>query len=363
MRAILMLEDGSIFEGVSYGAAGETTGEVVFNTSMTGYQEILTDPSYAGQIITMTYPMIGNYGVNSQDCESRRPRANGFIVRDGVTAYSNYRAEGSLDDWLKCYEIVGISEIDTRALTKRIRSAGAMRGVISTEDLSPESLLAKARGAPRLLGQDLVKQVTTGEPYESGADGRFRVVALDYGAKTSIIDLLASSDCRVKVLPATATVEEVLAHDPDGVFLSNGPGDPSEVEYAVKTVKNILGRKPVFGICLGHQVLSLALGARTYKLKFGHRGANHPVKNLRTGRVEITSQNHGYAVDPESFSAAVEVTHVNLNDMTNEGIACRDIPAFSVQHHPEASPGPHDSRYLFTAFNNLMSGRPLWANC
>ncbi len=351
--ALLALEDGTIYEGLSYGAPGEVNGEIVFNTSMSGYQEIITDPSYAGQIVTMTYPMIGNYGVNQEDYESARPQANGFVVREGVRAYSNYRASGGLEPWLKDHGIVGIEEIDTRALTKRIRTAGVLRGVISTEDQSGESLVAKARRAPLLLGQGLVGQVTTNEEYLVG-DGPIRVTAVDYGAKRSIMDLLVASGCRVRVVPATADVEQILADDPDGVFLSNGPGDPSEVESAIDVIRLLLGKKPVFGICLGHQLLCRALGAKTYKLKFGHRGGNQPVKNLATGRVEITSQNHGYAVDPETLPKNVDTTHVNLNDLTNEGVRCREIPAFSVQYHPEASPGPHDSRYLFDDFVALI---------
>ncbi len=355
-KAILALEDGTVYEGLSYGAAGEVSGEVVFNTSMTGYQEILTDPSYAGQLVTLTYPMIGNYGVNDDDYESAKPQANGFIVREGVATYSNYRATGGLGEWLTGYGVVGICEIDTRALTKRIRTVGAMRGVISTEDLSANSLVEKAKNAPALLGQGLVRQVTGTGVREAGT-GPQRVTAIDYGAKSSIIDLLVEAGCTVRGVPAGTGIEEILADDPDGVFLSNGPGDPNEVDYAVDTIKGLLGKKPIFGICLGHQLLCQALGARTYKLKFGHRGGNQPVKNLATGRVEITSQNHGYAVDPESLPDTVEVTHLNLNDMTNEGIRCREIPAFSVQYHPEASPGPRDSRYLFDDFIELMGTR------
>lgn len=355
MKAILALEDGTVFEGRGFGAPGESTGEVVFNTSMSGYQEILTDPSYAGQLVTMTYPMIGNYGVNSEDNESSAPRVGGFIVREAVSGYSNHRAEGSLEDWLKCYEIVGISEIDTRALTKRIRTVGAMRGVISTTDLSSTSLVKKAREAPHLLGQGLVERVTTKTVYELESSSRFRVVAIDYGAKTGIFDQLRARGCDLTVVPARTGADEILGIDPDGIFLSNGPGDPSEADYAVKTIKRLLGRKPLFGICLGHQLVAMALGAKTYKMKFGHRGGNQPVMNKRTGRVEITSQNHGYAVDPDSLPNGVEITHVNLNDMTNEGIACRDMPVFSVQYHPEANPGPHDSRYLFDSFVELMA--------
>lgn len=359
-KAMLALEDGTVFRGISYGAPGETTGEVVFNTSMIGYQEILTDPSYAGQIVAMTYPMIGNYGVNDGDDESNKIWVSGFVVREGVSAYSNWRSTGGLEDRLKREGIVGIQEIDTRALTKRIRTVGAMRGVISTTDLSPESLVAKAKGAPGLLGQELVRRVTVGEAFERPAAGpakkTFKVAALDYGMKTNILRSLEKIGCDVTVLPATATGQDILNLAPDGVFLSNGPGDPGEVEYAIEVIKGLLGVKPIFGICLGHQLLALALGAKTYKLKFGHRGGNQPVKNLATGRVEITAQNHGYAVDPDSLPGQVDVTHINLNDGTNEGLRCRDIPAFSVQYHPESAPGPHDSLYLFREFTDLMGG-------
>jgi carbamoyl-phosphate synthase small subunit len=350
MKALLALEDGSVFTGERLGAAGETAGEVVFNTSMTGYQEIITDPSYAGQMVAMTYPLIGNYGVNAEDCESRRPFVNGFIVREATRTFSNWRAEEGLGDWLERHGIVGIQEIDTRALTKKLRTAGSLRGVISTVDLSPQSLVAKAKAAAPLLGQGLVRKVTTPEPYLWGIERPLNIVAVDYGIKTNILRLLEANGCQVRVLPADADAELILGLEPDGIFLSNGPGDPIEATYAIETVKGLLGRKPIFGICLGHQLLALALGAKTYKLKFGHRGANHPVKNLATGRVEITSQNHGYAVDADTLPARAETTHINLNDGTNEGLSCRDIPAFSVQYHPEAAPGPHDSRYLFQRF-------------
>lgn len=354
MKAILALEDGSIFEGLSYGAAGETTGEVVFNTSMMGYQEILTDPSYAGQIIAMTYPMIGNYGVNEEDDESKNLWLSGFVVREGVSAYSNWRANGGLEDRLKHAGIVGIQEVDTRALTKHIRTGGAMRGIISTEDLSPTSLVAKAKAAPGLLGQDLVRRVTAGKAYERSANNGFKVAVMDFGIKTNILRSLEGMGCRITVLPATASEKDILDLGPDGIFLSNGPGDPQEAGYAVGVIKKLLGSKPIFGICLGHQLLALALGAKTYKLKFGHRGGNQPVKNLATGRVEITAQNHGYAVDPGSLVEGVDVTHINLNDDTNEGIKCRNLSAFSVQYHPESAPGPHDSLYLFKEFIDEM---------
>ncbi len=354
MKALLVLEDGTVFEGQGYGAEGETAGEVVFNTSMTGYQEILTDPSYAGQIVTMTYPMIGNYGVNEEDYESKTSRVKGFIVREGVSDYSNYRATGGLEDWLKKNNIVGIKEIDTRSLTKRIRTKGAMRGVISTVDLLSENLRKKALKTPGLLGQNLVSQVTTKDAYTYGESKIFNVVAVDFGIKTSIYRRLDEYGCRTRIVPASASVKDILSDDPDGIFLSNGPGDPEEVDYAIGAIKELLGKKPIFGICLGHQLLALALGAKTYKMKFGHRGGNQPVKNLATGHVEITSQNHGYAVDLKTLPDGVEATHVNLNDDTSEGIRCHSVPAFSVQYHPESSPGPHDSRYLFKEFADMM---------
>jgi carbamoyl-phosphate synthase small subunit len=305
-------------------------------------------------MVAMTYPLIGNYGVNGQDCESRRPFVNGFIVREATRTYSSWRAEEGLGDWLERHRIVGIQEIDTRALTKKLRTAGSLRGVISTVDLSAQSLVAKAKAAPALLGQGLVRKVSTPEPYVWGDEKPLKIATLDFGIKTNILRLLEAGGCQAMVLPADTDAERILSLEPDGVVLPNGPGDPTEAAYAVETVKRLLGRKPIFGICLGHQLLALALGAKTYKLKFGHRGANHPVKDLATGRVEITSQNHGYAVDADSLPERAAATHVNLNDGTNEGIACRDIPAFSVQFHPEALPGPHDSRYLFQRFTKMI---------
>lgn len=367
--AILALADGSVFEGESYGAPGETSGEVVFNTSMTGYQEILTDPSYRGQIVLMTYPLIGNTGVNDEDVESRRLFLGGFIVREGCDRPSNWRTNRTLEEYLKESGIVGIQGIDTRAVTRRIRDRGAMEGIISTVDLDREALASRARGIPGLVGRDLVREVARegDERWTAGPHvidqyppverpGRFRVVAYDFGIKFQILRYLSAAGCGVTVVPAGTDAERVLAEKPDGVFLSNGPGDPEGVTYAVKSVRSLLGRVPVFGICLGHQILGLALGGKTYKLPFGHHGANHPVLDRTTGRIEITSQNHGFAVDPDSLPKGAEITHVNLNDHTVEGLAHPELRAFSVQYHPEASPGPHDSRYLFDRFTRLMAG-------
>jgi carbamoyl-phosphate synthase small subunit len=372
--AKLALEDGAVFTGVSIGADGEVDGEVCFNTSMTGYQEILTDPSYHGQIVTMTYPQIGNYGVNESDLESARPHLAGFIVREHSRADSNFRSEGSLSEYLQEWGVVAIESIDTRALVRRIRSRGALKGVLSTMDLDDASLVAKAKASPGLVGRDLVREVIPElacdwqEPVSEwthlnaeggmlkaeGGSARPHVVALDYGMKWNIPRHLFDQGCQVTVLPGTATAEDVLAQEPDGVFLSNGPGDPEPLEYAVDTIRSLLGKKPVFGICLGHQLLSLACGAKTFKLKFGHRGANHPVQRLDVGTVEITSQNHGFAVDESNLPACLEVTHRSLNDKTIEGLRHRDAPAFSVQYHPEASAGPHDSHYLFQEFLQAM---------
>ncbi len=370
--AKLALEDGTVFAGAAIGAEGEVDGEVCFNTSMTGYQEILTDPSYRGQIVTMTYPQIGNYGVNDADVESARPHLAGFVVREHSRTESNFRSAGSLSEYLKHWGVVAIESIDTRALVRRLRSQGAMRGVLSTVDLDDASLVAKAKASPGLVGRDLVREVmpeaargwdaTLSEWTLLGngdakpqAAGR-HVVALDYGMKWNIPRHLVDQGCRVTILPGTATAEDVLAQNPDGVFLSNGPGDPEPLEYAIGTIRGLLGKTPVFGICLGHQLLSLACGAKTFKLKFGHRGANHPVQRLDDGLVEITSQNHGFAVDEASLPASLEVTHRSLNDGTIEGVAHREYPAFSVQYHPEASAGPHDSHYLFGRFLAAMRG-------
>ncbi|MBI2466924.1 MAG: glutamine-hydrolyzing carbamoyl-phosphate synthase small subunit [Candidatus Rokubacteria bacterium] len=367
-RAILALADGRVFEGQALAARGEAVGEVVFNTAMTGYQEVLTDPSYKGQLVCMTYPLIGNTGVNAEDVESHRPWVEGFIVREASPIASSWRATATLDAYLTSHGIVGIQGLDTRALTRHLRDHGAQEGVISTENLDARSLVAKAKASPGLVGRDLVKEVTCqagyewaesvwrlGEGYGQVPASRYHVVAYDSGVKRNILRQLVSLGCRVTVLPAFAPADEVLALKPDGLFLANGPGDPEGVPYLAESVRRLVGRLPVFGICLGHQVLALALGARTYKLKFGHHGANHPVKDLATGRVEITSQNHGFAVDPESVGPnGLEVTHVNLNDNTCEGMRHRNLPVFSVQYHPEASPGPHDAHYLFRRFVDLM---------
>jgi len=370
--AKLALENGMVFTGESFGAPAEIAGEVVFNTSITGYQEILTDPSYAGQIVTMTYPLIGNYGINSQDLESVRPQVAGFVVKEYFDFYSNFRATGSLGEWLVQHNIAAIQGIDTRMLTKMIRTVGAMRGVISTADLDDADLVAKARRSPMMTGLDLAKVVTTSTPYrwddvdpttfalkpnlKPTMNGRrWNVVVYDYGVKHNILRRLTSYGCDLTVVPASFHAERVLEMNPDGIFLSNGPGDPAAVRYGIQNIKRLVGKKPIFGICLGHQLLGLALGGKTFKLKFGHRGANHPVKNLRTNEIEITSQNHGFAVDPDSLDPTkVEITHVNLNDGTNEGFSHRELPIFSVQYHPEASPGPHDSDYLFAQFVELM---------
>ncbi len=369
--AKLALEDGTVYRGYAFGAEGEVDGEVCFNTSMTGYQEILTDPSYRGQIVVMTYTEIGNYGVNEEDFESWKPHLAGFVVREVSCRVSNWRAQGDLDSFLKRFGIVGLYGIDTRALVRRIREHGAMKGVLSTVDLDDASLVAKAKASPGLVGRDLVREVLPPGPREwaqplsrwakLGDQVREQlppdaphVVALDFGMKYNIARHLFDSGCRVTVLPGTATAEEVMSFRPDGVFLSNGPGDPEPVQYAQKTIAQLLGKVPIFGICLGHQLLALACGARTYKLKFGHRGANQPVMNKETGRVEITCQNHGFAVDPDTLPPYLEVTHWNLNDDTVEGLVHREVPAFSVQYHPEASAGPHDSHYFFARFRKLI---------
>ena len=355
--ALLLLENGHHFKGFSFGAIGTTGGEVCFNTSMTGYQEILTDPSYCGQIVTMTTPQIGNYGVNPEDIESDKIQAKGFIVREASPIPSNYRSTQSLDEYLSQSGVVGIQGIDTRALTRMLRDQGAMNGVISSEIQNIELLQAKLDKIPSMAGQDLVTQVTCSESWTWPSESRpidYKVVALDFGIKRSILHQLAENGCEITVVPAKTSASEILALEPDGIFLSNGPGDPEAVEYAIDTVKALSGKKPIFGICLGHQILALSKGAKTYKLKFGHRGGNHPVRNQSTGKVEITSQNHGFAVDHKTLPSCLEVSHVNLNDETLEGVRCTDVSAFSVQYHPESSPGPHDSRYLFKEFITMM---------
>jgi carbamoyl-phosphate synthase small subunit len=383
MKAILALADGRSFEGTAFGAEGEAAGEVVFNTSMTGYQEILTDPSYQGQLVAMTYPEIGNVGVNPEDVESRRPFMNGFIVKDYTPQPSNWRAAQPLHEYMKANGIVGIQGIDTRSLVRHLRDHGSQEGIISTLTSSAADLAARAKAAPGLVGADLVREVTCETAYDwdqgmwrlddgykqraaseptrkrkgkgTFAAPAFFVVAYDYGIKYNILRNLAEAGCRVRVVPAATPAEDVLALNPDGIFLSNGPGDPDAVPYAKESVQKLIGKKPIFGICLGHQIMGLALGGKTYKLKFGHHGGNQPVMDLTTRKVEITAQNHGFAVDADSLKGAAEVTHLNLNDSTVEGLAHRELPIFSVQYHPESSPGPHDASYLFKRFTDMMA--------
>jgi carbamoyl-phosphate synthase small subunit len=374
MNAILALEDGTWFKGVSAGATGETSGEVVFNTSMTGYQEVLTDPSYAGQIVTMTAPQIGNYGVAGTDAESGKPQVAGFVMRDPSPVSSNWRAQGTLRDYLTRHNIVAIGDVDTRALTRKLRSGGVMRGMIATGSVDPQELVERARRITHMEGSDLVKDVTCAEAYDfetsladevseasfgvtplRRAKRPLKVAAYDFGIKLNILRRLAAHGCKVRVFPASTPASEVLAWEPDGIFLSNGPGDPAAVTYAIASVKELANADvPIFGICLGHQLMGLALGAKTYKLKFGHRGGNHPVKQLDSGAIEITAQNHGFCVDPDSLPANIAITHLNLYDGTIEGLRHTDKPIFSVQYHPEASPGPHDADYLFEEFLTEM---------
>ncbi len=382
MKALLALESGRIFSGISFGAEGETMGEVVFNTSMAGYQEILTDPSYEGQIITMTSPHIGNYGVNEEDAESRKPFGAGFIVREISGLYSNWRARESLQAYMQRYGLVGLTDVDTRALTRHLRDSGSLRGVVSTRDLDPKSLIAKAQGCPNMTGADLARVVSCEKPYQWLREGgrwirknveqspdlaateNFRVIVMDFGVKFNTLRSLVQRGCQVIVVPAASSANAILEFQPHGILVSNGPGDPAAVTYGIESLKQLIktmGQRKsseqfsVMGICLGHQLLGLALGGKTFKLKFGHRGGNHPVKDLTTGKIEITSQNHGFAVDANSLASAdVEMTHVNLNDKTCEGLRHKQLPIFAVQYHPESSPGPHDASYLFDRFVDSM---------
>jgi carbamoyl-phosphate synthase small subunit len=375
MRTLLALEDGRSFEGESFGAAGSCVGEICFNTSMTGYQEVLTDPSYRGQIVAMTYPLIGNYGTNDLDAESRSPHVRGFVVEELSEIASNWRSESSLSDYLQRWKIPGAQGIDTRALTRHLRTRGAMKACLTTEDISAEEATRRAIAGAGVIGMDYVREVTAPAAYQWDPDDqlsgewraadanlqplppvRHRIVAYDYGIKENILRRLRQNGFGVTVVPATTTAEEVLALQPEGVFLSNGPGDPSTLDYAHEAVRGLMGRTPIFGICLGHQVLGYAFGGATFKLKFGHRGGNQPVKDLTTGKVAITSQNHGFAVDAESLPNEIEVTHVNLNDGTVEGMRHRELPIFSVQYHPEAAPGPNDASYFFADFARLIEG-------
>ena len=375
MRALIALEDGRLFEGQSFGATGTRVGEICFNTSMTGYQEVLTDPSYRGQIVAMTYPLIGNYGTNAIDQESRSPHVRGFVIEELSEAPSSWRSEMSLGEYLRQWDIPGIQGIDTRALTRHLRTRGAMKACLTTEDMSGPEAIAMAVAGQGVIGMDYVREVSTPEIYEWDPDDelskpwtlangngrgvelppvRFHIVAYDYGIKRNILRLLRQRGFRVTVVPADTPAEKVLGLNPDGIFLSNGPGDPAALTYTHAAVRNLMNRKPIFGICLGHQVLGFAYGGSTFKLKFGHRGTNQPVKDLQTGRVAITSQNHGFAVDPKTLPPEVELTHINLNDGTVEGMRHKELPIFSVQYHPEAAPGPHDASYFFQQFADLI---------
>lgn len=359
MKAILVLENGTVFNGESFGAPGEKIGEVVFNTSMTGYQEIITDPSYKSQIVCMTDPLIGNCGVNPEDVESRKIWLEGFVVKECSKIVSNWRAKASLREYLRENNIVGIEGIDTRFLTKQIREEGTMKGIISTQDFSFNSLLEKVKKAPGLVGRDLVKEITIDKPYsfnKNNKKNKYKVVVIDCGVKYNILRILDSLNCEVIVVPGFSSTQEILSYLPSGILLSNGPGDPAPVNYLIETTRNLLKEKiPIFGICLGHQILCLALGGKTYKMKFGHHGANHPVKNLETKKIDITVQNHGFCVDKDSLPKEVKVTHLNLNDGTVEGIEHQNGPFFSVQFHPESSPGPQDAGYIFNRFNKFLA--------
>jgi carbamoyl-phosphate synthase small subunit len=354
MKALLALEDGRIFQGYAFGTEGEAGGEVIFDTGMTGYQEVLTDPSFRGQIVTITYPLVGNCGINSQDSESSRPQVEALIVREKSTIYSSWRGEETLEEYFRRHNLLGLERIDTRALTRHIREKGALRGVISTRDSDPASLIKKARQIPPMIGRDLVREVTTPAPYVWQEEGKFNILVVDCGVKFSILKELAKRNCRVVVYPATSPVEEIIKEKPHGVVISNGPGDPASLSYLVDLVQKIMERFPIMGICIGHQIMAQAVGGKTFRLKFGHHGTNHPVKDLRSGWVAITTQNHGFVVDSDTLPPEVEVTHINLNDFTLEGMRHKRLPFFSVQFHPEAHPGPHDTVYLFDEFIKMV---------